>query len=112
LLTGGSNYLPPQKSNVKQLKDHIAPERQKESGLSIRSFCSNEGIAPSTFYFWQKKIRKEASGERFIPLLVRAQSSAEYPSAKMTDGPGQHDTPLEITYRKLFNEHIKIVSDN
>jgi hypothetical protein len=74
-------------------------ERQKESGLSIRSFCSNEGIAPSTFYYWQNKTRKEASGGRFIPLLVRTPGSAEYPSAQMTDGPGKHDTPLEITYR-------------
>jgi transposase-like protein len=47
-------------------------ERQKESGLSIKSFCSNEGIAPSTFYYWQKKIRNESNGQRFIPLVVKS----------------------------------------
>jgi hypothetical protein len=45
--------------------------RQKESGLSIRSFCSNEGIAPSTFYYWQKKLRHAAIGKQFIPLVVK-----------------------------------------
>jgi transposase-like protein len=47
-------------------------ERQKESGLSVRSFCSNEGIAPSTFYYWKKKIGNESNGKRFIPLVVKS----------------------------------------
>jgi len=46
--------------------------RQKESGLTVKSFCSNEGIAPSTFYYWRKKIRKQSGGERFIPLVVKS----------------------------------------
>ncbi|MHA2012219.1 MAG: IS66 family insertion sequence element accessory protein TnpA [Candidatus Helarchaeota archaeon] len=25
---------------------------QKDSGLTVREFCRNEGIAPSTFYYW------------------------------------------------------------
>lgn len=33
--------------------------RQKESGLTVKMFCGNEGITPSTFYYWQRKIRKE-----------------------------------------------------
>jgi len=72
-------------------------ERQKLSGLSVRSFCSNEGITSSTFYYWKKKLRKEADGRRFIPLHVRAPVSSVYPT------PGQQpqameNTPLEITY--------------
>ena len=45
-------------------------ERQKESGLSIKGFCSNEGIAPSCFYYWQKKIRNQVNPRRFIPMVV------------------------------------------
>jgi len=41
-------------------------ERQKESGLSVKSFCTNEGIAPSTFFYWQKKLRTEGPGGRVI----------------------------------------------
>jgi hypothetical protein len=73
-------------------------ERQKESGLSIKSFCSNEGIAPSTFYYWQKKLRKEDSGGRFIPLLVRAPGSVACPASGQMPAPGMDNTPLEITY--------------
>ncbi|MDF1561370.1 MAG: hypothetical protein P1P83_14365 [Bacteroidales bacterium] len=73
-------------------------ERQKESGLSVKSFCSNEGIAPSTFYYWQKKLRKESVGGRFIPLLVRAPGSTAYPASVQQPGPGKDNTPLEITY--------------
>lgn len=77
----------------------VLMDRQKESGLSVRSFCSNEGIAPSTFYYWQKKFRKEATGGRFIPLLVRAPGSASYPaSGQQPVGPGMDNTPFEIAY--------------
>lgn len=74
-------------------------ERQKESGLSVRRFCLNEGIAASTFYYWQKKQWKEAAGGRFIPLLVRAPGSAAYQASRQQPAaPGLDNTPLEITY--------------
>lgn len=45
-------------------------QRHKESGLTVRDFCSNEGIAPSTFYYWLKKLKKNSAIRDFIPLLV------------------------------------------
>ena len=73
-------------------------ERQKESGLSVKSFCTNEGLAPSTFFYWHKKLRKESTDGRFIPLLVRAPGSALYPASGQRPAPGMDNTPLEITY--------------
>jgi hypothetical protein len=73
-------------------------ERHKESGLSVKSFCSNEGIAPSTFFYWQKKLRKKDTGGHFIPLLVRAPGSAVYPASGQSHASGMDNTPLEITY--------------
>ena len=73
-------------------------ERQKGSGLSVRGFCSNEGIATSTFYYWQKKVRKEAAGGRFIPLHVRTPGSSLHPASCQPPVPGMENTPLEITY--------------
>jgi hypothetical protein len=32
--------------------------RFQESGLTIKDFCANELIAPSTFYYWRKKWQK------------------------------------------------------
>jgi hypothetical protein len=44
--------------------------RQKESGLTIKEFCSNEVVAPSTFYHWQKKLKKMGRLPGFIPVIV------------------------------------------
>jgi hypothetical protein len=49
--------------------------RQQESGLNVREFCSNEGIAPATFYYWFKKLRKNNQSKGFIPLVVKPPSS-------------------------------------
>jgi hypothetical protein len=45
--------------------------RHKESGLNVRDFCSNEGIHPSTFYYWLKKHRGKNQPEGFIPLAIQ-----------------------------------------
>ena len=44
--------------------------RQKESGLTVKDFCNNEVIAPSTFYLWQKKLRSRNRLPGFIPVVV------------------------------------------
>ena len=44
--------------------------RHQESGLTVIDFCSNEGIAPSTYYYWRKKIKKNHTVRDFIPLVV------------------------------------------
>jgi hypothetical protein len=83
-------------------------ERQKESGLSVRSFCSNEGIAPSTFYYWQKKIRKQLGGERFIPLVVKSQAATFNPISPREPVQRQGgDIFLEITYPNGISLKIK-----
>ena len=46
--------------------------RQQESGLTVKDFCTNEGIAESTYYYWHKKVRKNRSKQDFIPLVVRS----------------------------------------
>lgn len=54
--------------NDAKIRDLI--QRQKETGLNITDFCTNEGIPKSSFYYWRKKIRKEKA-VNFIPLLVK-----------------------------------------
>jgi transposase-like protein len=83
-------------------------ERHKESGLSIRSFCSNEGIAPSTFYYWQKKIRNEADEKRFIPLVVKSTGATFNPVTQREPVQRQgNDIFLEITYPNGITLRIK-----
>lgn len=52
--------------------------RRKESGLTIRDFCSNEGISESIYYYWLRKHNNKADQpQEFIPLLVGNQLSAQ-----------------------------------
>ncbi len=76
-------------------------ERQKESGLSVKAFCSNEGITPSTFYYWQRKIKNKAEVNRFIPLVVKSPvSNVNTISAEETvQQPHGDDAFFEIIYR-------------
>lgn len=37
-------------------------ETQAASGLSKKAFCEEHGIAPSMFYYWQKRLSEVASG--------------------------------------------------
>lgn len=48
--------------------------RQQESRLTVKDFCTNEGIAESTYYYWHKKVRNR-SKQDFIPLVVRSAPS-------------------------------------
>ena len=47
--------------------------RCKESGLSNREFCRQNGIAEKTFYYWLKKLREAAINNR--PELVQLPDS-------------------------------------
>lgn len=93
-----ADYLVPKKAMINNSRFMELQEQQKGSGLSVRGFCSNEGIAPSTFYYWQKKVRKAVAGERFIPLHVRTPGSSAHPATNEPPVPGMENTPLEITY--------------
>lgn len=78
-------------------------KRQKEAGLTISAFCSNEGIPKSSYYYWRKKLSKEP-GKRFIPLLVNTMpSTLSGPSRNFTPGQDEQYTssdafPMEISY--------------
>jgi len=44
---------------------------QRESGLTIKEFCSNHGLATATFHYWKKKLIKEPRRNEFIPMVVK-----------------------------------------
>jgi len=48
---------------------------QLSSGLTVKDFCSNEGIAYSTFYYWRKKLLSKRGKSDFIPLIVKSPRS-------------------------------------
>lgn len=34
-------------------------KEQKQSGLTVKDWCSRNGITKDAYYYWQKKLRKE-----------------------------------------------------
>ena len=87
-------------------------KRQKDTGLTITAFCSNEGIPKSSFYYWRKKLNIEP-GKGFIPLLVKSTPSSMTVAAKdYTRGEIKHqnscdDFLLELIYPNGTRLRIK-----
>jgi hypothetical protein len=78
--------------------------RHQESGLSVKAFCVNEGIAESTFYYWSKKMRKNGSAKQdFIPLVVKStpthlNDSVPEGHPSVQDSRSIDDVLLEVVY--------------
>jgi hypothetical protein len=87
-------------------------KRQKETGLNITAFCSNEGIPKSSYYYWRKKLSKEP-GKRFIPLLVKTMpatmngSSNNFIREQLEHHASGVAFPMEITYPNGTTLRIK-----
>lgn len=44
--------------------------RYHESGLSIRDFCSSEGILEGRFHHWKKKLAQKEIASQFVPIKL------------------------------------------
>ena len=73
--------------------------RHQESDLSVKDFCSNEGIAESTYYYWCKKTRDKKAKQDFISLVVKP-TQAVSPQRQ-----GQNCLPVHDT-RKIEDDLI------
>lgn len=87
-------------------------QRQKESGLTVRDFCSNEIIAPSTFYYWQKKLKRTKKLPGFIPVIVNQGKPTRYHHATpdklfASRVTGDNDCLLEIEYPNGTTVRVK-----
>jgi hypothetical protein len=77
--------------------------RQQECGLNVTAFCSNEGLAKSTFYYWKKKLHGRQSVKGFIPLMVKPERTSirQQHYKSITNGipqDGANDYFLEFVY--------------
>jgi hypothetical protein len=86
-------------------------KRQKETGLNITAFCTNEGIPKSSYYYWRKRINREPDN-RFIQLRVNSTQAPMNGSSKFNQE--QHDPhtsgdafPMEISYPNGTTLRIK-----
>src|SRR5882672_584349 len=60
-----------------QWRDWIA--EQERSGLSVRRFCKEQGLAEHSFYAWRKRLRKQ--GPVRFALVERGPARHEQESA-------------------------------
>ena len=53
-------------------------EAYQESGLNVRDFCANQDIAPSSFYYWKKKVEDtpQPPPDNFVPLVFDSKPAA------------------------------------
>ncbi len=76
----------------------------QESGLNVKDFCSNQGFAPSTFYYWKKQLEETSQHqpERFVPLVFDTNQPAigkrtVQSPIKSVNAIGNH-APLEFVF--------------
>ena len=86
-------------------------KRQKETGLNITAFCTNEGIPKSSYYYWRKRINREPDN-RFIQLRVNSTQAPMNGSSKFNQEQHDHHTsvdafPMEISYPNGTTLRIK-----
>jgi transposase-like protein len=53
----------PARSDERRYYWQAAMELQQQSGLSIRKFCQQEGLAESAFYFWRRELTQRAKSK-------------------------------------------------
>ncbi len=87
--------------------------QQQESGLTIKDFCFNQGIAQSTFHYWHKKLRRQNSEKGFIPLIVKS-ADANLPSKyrkgsrqAITSQGAEQETLLELIFPNGISLRVK-----
>jgi hypothetical protein len=69
----------------------------RRSGLSIRDFCTAQGLSEPNFYAWRRTIaQRDAAAAQFVPVRVVPDPKA----VAASDGPGT-GLELVIGHRRL-----------
>jgi hypothetical protein len=86
---------------------------QQDSGLTVREFCSNQCIAPATFYYWKKKLNKKPGKRDFIPLLVKAEASISPTRNEIGQGAFQPGSKSQAMFELVYPNGtlLRITSD-
>ena len=67
-------------------------ERQRESGLSIATFCRREGVSPASFHAWKRKLRTSVPARR--SRKAAAMQRPQTQRGTVTERPGRPPSPM------------------
>lgn len=89
---------------------------RKESGLSIRAWCRENGVGEKTYYYWQRQLRETACEQiaeyqTSYPTGLAAPGFAE---VKLRDSPAHPALPGVVQSGQLHIQvgKVRIVADN
>lgn len=85
--------------------EHIS--RQKTSGLCIAEYCRRNSIRPSTFYGWNRRLKKNSS-KAVKPTPPLSFIEVPFPSIRSNSESGVRITRTEIT---LHSDSVHAVCD-
>jgi hypothetical protein len=72
--------------------------QQQGSGLTIKEFCSNHGLAPATFHYWKKKLGNKSNRKSFIPLIVKPSGLEPTKGAICSEMVSGNEVLFELVY--------------
>jgi transposase-like protein len=79
-------------------------QEYQESSLNIKDFCANQGLAPSTFYYWRNKLEETSQHQpsSFVPLVIDSTQPATerrtiQAPIKSSHAPG-NNAPIEFVF--------------
>jgi transposase-like protein len=60
-------------------------QEYQASGLNIKDFCANQGLAPSTFYYWRNKLEETSQHQpgNFVPLVFDSNQPDQPPMKRV-----------------------------
>lgn len=84
----------------------------QESGLNVKDFCFNQGIAPSSFYYWRKKLvdnNKDNQPKHFVPLVFDPYVSDNRVSTNRVDSKASNNGSSLASIEFVFPNGTKMI---
>ncbi|MFO8088140.1 MAG: transposase [Bacteroidales bacterium] len=87
-------------------------QEYQESGLNIKDFCANQGLAPSTFYYWRNKLEETSQLHRpdnFVPLVFDSNHPATDNQTSQSLIKSSHTSKINTPIELVFPNGTKMV---
>lgn len=70
----------------------------RPSGQTVKQWLADNGINEKTYYYWQRRVRKDVSGQINLPQPAESQEPISVSFAEIPVIPEQRETALETSF--------------